>query len=509
MKPQHTLSLTFVLICFSCTTILQAQSSDYSVIAFKNKDGLYGYENAKTGEVIVTPKYKFGADFQGGLAAVQFPNGKWGYINLRGREIIGATYDGATDFKEGYAAVCNGCVADITLHQFFGGKWGFINQFGHLVIPMKYDDAQSFSEGLASVCIGCSAEIVKKTDGTEYFGVIHTKGSHGYINPADEEIIPFRYEMAFPFTEGLALVKKNNKYIYLNKEGLAMSNQYDWAENIANSIAKVKRDNKFGLVNNKGKEILSTEYDMIGDFQDGFAIVCKGCQKLDFEKGSYGMISQSGKLITSVTYKKVKNFSQELIKVYTHDKKEGFIKKFSDDEPLIFDYADDFCVDGFVHVQRNGKFGIMDETGRLITDCKYDKIDEFSDGMAKVKIGEQIFFVSNEGKELVLKNKYDKISNFRNGFAAVSRNGKWGYINKLGDEKVKAEYENITPYGFSDGLVAVSKYNKWGFVNSDGFLVIPIQYDEVEEFINGTAYVKKDGKNFYIDKEGKCVNLCN
>ncbi|MCS7004551.1 MAG: WG repeat-containing protein [Cytophagales bacterium] len=481
----------------------------YSLVVFQSKEGLYGYENATTGEVIVSPKYRFAAPFQGGFAAVQFPNGKWGYVNQRGREIVGAVYDGATDFKEGYAAVCNGCIADLANHQFHGGKWGFINQYGSLVIPLKYDDAQGFSEGLASVCIGCYVEIVKKEDDVGHFGVIRHSGNRGYINTADEEVIPFQYEEALPFSEGLALVRKNNKFMYLSKEGLIVSNQYDWGESVVGGIAKVKRENKFGLINNKGKEILPAEYDLISDFHEGFAFVCKGCQKIDFEKGNYGVISLSGKLVIPAVYKKIKNFSHELFKVYTHDKKQGFINKYNNEEPLMFDEADDFVSDGFVHVKKNGKFGIMDETGRLLTECKYDKIDDFSDGMAKAKIGEQFLFINNEGKELLLKNQYEQVSNFRNGFAAVRKNNKWGYINKAGEEKIKPEYDKITPYGFSEGLAAVYKYGKWGFVNTDGEIVIPFQYDEVEEFINGTAYVKKENKSFYIDKEGKCVNLCN
>ena len=48
-------------------------------------------------------------------------------------------YNNIFDFSEGLASVE------------LNGKWGFINKTGKEVIPLKYDDAYPFSEGLAKV----------------------------------------------------------------------------------------------------------------------------------------------------------------------------------------------------------------------------------------------------------------------------------------------------------------------------------------------------------------------
>lgn len=48
--------------------------------------------------------------------------------------------------------------------------------------------------------------------------------------------------------------------------------------------------------------------------------------------------------------------------------------------------------------------------------------------------------------------------------------------------------------------------NKWGFVDKDTLLKIPFEYDFVNPFDeNGLAYAKNDGKELYIDKNGKIV----
>ena len=71
--------------------------------------------------------------------AHQLANGKWGFINEKGEEIISYKYDHALDFQEGLAAVK------------MGSKYGYINMSGAIVIPLKYDAAESFHNKVAKV----------------------------------------------------------------------------------------------------------------------------------------------------------------------------------------------------------------------------------------------------------------------------------------------------------------------------------------------------------------------
>lgn len=66
-------------------------------------------------------------------------------------------------------------------------KWGFA---GTLVIPFEYDDAGDFSEGLACV---------KKDD------------KWGFIDTSGTLVIPCEYDAAGDFSEGLASVKKEGQ----------------------------------------------------------------------------------------------------------------------------------------------------------------------------------------------------------------------------------------------------------------------------------------------------------
>ena len=68
-----------------------------------------------------------------------------------------------------------------------GGKFGYIDRTGKVIIPFKFDDAWQFSEGLASVKIG---------------------EKRGYINENGKIVIEPQFDWANSFFEGLAKSKQ-------------------------------------------------------------------------------------------------------------------------------------------------------------------------------------------------------------------------------------------------------------------------------------------------------------
>ena len=73
-----------------------------------------------------------------GYAAVK-RNGKWGFIDSSGTEVIPFIFDDALSFGQHLAAVRSG--------EF----WGYINIFGYIVIEPVFHEAKSFSNGSAPV----------------------------------------------------------------------------------------------------------------------------------------------------------------------------------------------------------------------------------------------------------------------------------------------------------------------------------------------------------------------
>lgn len=104
--------------------------------------------------------------------------------------------------------------------------------------------------------------------------------------------------------------------------------------------------------------------------------------------------------------------------------------------------------------------------------------------------------------------KYDELDEFSEGFAAVKRNGKWGFINNLGEEVITCQYDDTTP--FREGKAAVKRGRQWGYINKEDEVVVPF-FTAVfaNVFSEGYAFTLRDDgyegdyKYRVIDEQGK------
>ena len=81
--------------------------------------------------------------------------------------------------------------------------------------------------------------------------------------------------------------------------------------------------------------------------------------------------------------------------------------------------------------------------------------------------------------------------------------GKYTFINEQGTVIGSNTWEIIND--FSNGMASVKKDGKWGFINKQNQLVIPCQYKQVNAFkSDGTCEVQTTtGIWIVIDKQGK------
>ena len=199
------------------------------------------------------------------------------------------------------------------------------------------------------------------------------------------------------------------------------------------------------------------------------------------------------------TYKNVKG------KKWWIEKKEvGEKKKYKTGDvviPFKYDKVQDFS-EGLAAVKLKGKWGCINNSGKEVVPLKYDNVWDFEEGLAGVILKGKWGFIDKSGKEVV-PLKYNGIFNFHEGLAMVILNGKKSYINKSGKEVVPPKYDNV--WDFEEGLAGVKLKGKWGFIDKSGKEVVPPKYDDVEKFKEGLAGVKLNGKWGYINKSGKEV----
>ena len=76
------------------------------------------------------------------MLALVYKDGKWGYIDTTGKEIVPCQYEWYGNFSDGLAAL------------YKDGKYGYIDTTGKVVIPFVFSHAGYFGDGLAYVEIG-------------------------------------------------------------------------------------------------------------------------------------------------------------------------------------------------------------------------------------------------------------------------------------------------------------------------------------------------------------------
>nr|WP_300858608.1 WG repeat-containing protein [uncultured Acetatifactor sp.] len=96
--------------------------------------GSYGLYNQKAEQVADISCSDMDVCFDGGIA-YQGQDGKWGFMDKKGKVMIEPQYEKAKSFSNGLAAVC------------MDGMWGFINESGEMVIECRFLDAGYFTSG--------------------------------------------------------------------------------------------------------------------------------------------------------------------------------------------------------------------------------------------------------------------------------------------------------------------------------------------------------------------------
>jgi len=339
------------------------------------------------------------------------------------------------------------------------GKWGYMDKEGKLALPFQYDYADEFMDGMAVVAVK-NLPCIINTDGKR---VIDT-GSYQFISS---------------FGEGMAVARTfNNEQYYIDANGekiITLTADVYEARKMKNGAAVVSKkfdqrftrfgkefstlSYKFAFINNEGIFITEYIFDDADDMIDGIARVKQG--------GKFGIINNKGEWIVKPTFGNIGNFNE-----------------------------------GKVVVESGGKYGFVNSKGYLIIKPDFDYAFNFSEGLAGVWIKEKYGFIDETGTVKIMA-KYDQIKPFAEGKAAVLLNGKWGFINKDGEWVLRNVFDNASV--FSEGKCAVLVKRYWGFIDAQGALVIPAEYDAVGSFSDGIADVVYRDMNLYINERGRLL----
>ena len=312
-------------------------------------------------------------------------------------------------------------------------------------------------------------------------------------------------DSGMPFKNGIACVKKDGKYGYIDKTGkIIVDIQYDDANNFYNGIACVKKDGKWGYIDKTGNIIIDFKYDEAGDFSE------EGLAPVKNENFKWGYIDTNGKTVIDFQYAEADEFNEGIAQV-KNDYQEYLYIDTNGNSINDSTYKEgSICSDGLIGVAKDEKhWGYIDKSGNTVIDYKYLEVSSFKDGVALVNDNGNSIIIDKSGNtKLTGTNEYYIKSNYSQGLAGIQSkmtNGKFGFINENGKIVIECEYDYYND--FSEGLsaVRVGSKGKYGFIDKNGNNVIDYKYDSVSYFSEGLVAVKINGKAGYINKEGKVI----
>ncbi len=424
-------------------------------------------------------------------------NGKYGLINLEGKQITKPVYDeiSSINYKEGTFLVKQNELE------------GIINMKGKVIIKCEYESVTSdnyYSENGNKKQAGFI--VSKKTEDGYRYGYANYRGTI-ILNPiytqlervteiANEKGVYF-----IAFKNGQAGLLKNNKEI-LNYE------YEDIQYNVLGSIFVTKRNGKYGAVNQEGTTVLYPEYDNV--YTGGMYLNALK------DKDIFIFDLNGNKIETNeVSKTKTENANYYI----TIDKNNKYKVVDSKDNIIIdkdYTYIEYLPGDYFI-VERDSKSGTIDSNGKSVIELKYDSISRINEtDILQMETNKNIALYNLNMKEIVSMDnaivkevkdekayillysdtdfKYlDKKGNIltsqnlfeNNSLFAKNINGKWGFVDKDGNLKVQNDYELVTDFN-KYGFAGIKKDGKWGSINQNGEVVQEPTYDlkrNIPEFV--------------------------
>ncbi|WP_018343530.1 WG repeat-containing protein [Cytophaga aurantiaca] len=347
--------------------------------------------------------------------------------------------------------------------------WKLYDFNGLLLYPTLLTDYHAYSNGLIAV---------KST--SDLWGFINTKG---------ETVIPFTYNWVDDFENGLCRVEKTGQQLVINKSGDVVFNHQDvylfsigllklnahqdktYTYNIDSKteiipinaeFVKIKKGDKYGLINTRGETVLQTIYSdiQIGNSLKTFSVV-------------------KDKIIKVIQVNKA---------TYSVDKKilstEGFYNEFA-----VMKYA-------------NGRFGCIDNLGKIRIAPQYEVIRPFENEVAVVQLNGK-WGIIDKNESFVAQPYYDSISTFRNKICIVSEKGVHYLMDCNGKILTPDGYSSITLTKGGNYLLVKNKLK--GIANANGKEIISPRYQNIKEFSPTLFRVTENNLQGVIDSSQKII----
>ncbi len=309
--------------------------------------------------------------------------GYWGALNASGNEIIACVHDSLLQEFQGNIAVK------------FKGEYGVVNLREHWVVTPQphrlrlvdagnyfiYDDNTTYLKSFRGDLVYFSDNPLEYTNG--FIREQLPSGAYWLINMTgtviDRSNQPVLADQIFPESEGLRAIRKDGKFGFIDKEGrLRIANRYEMVQPFSEGLAAIRIQNRWGFIDRRETLVVQPAYDEVRNFSNKLAIV---------RQGSYsGLVDVTGKVLLPLRYDEIIPNEHNRY-VLTNAGLQGLADEVG---KVILQPRYDRITDtgnGYVIVQRDGKYGVVTLHGISTIPLIYDSIsyDHYRDQYAGIK----------------------------------------------------------------------------------------------------------------------------
>jgi len=277
--------------------------------------------------------------------------------------------------------------------------------------------------------------------------VVTVKGKDGFIDASGKIVIEPTFDKAYPFTDGLAAVRKQGRW---------------------------------GFIDPTGRMVIEPRFIMVGLFSDGLARF-RGKRYTE----PWGYIDKSGTVIIEQQFEYAEDFRNGIARTGTSTLK-GWLLGIADAGGEL-------------------RYKFIDRTGSFVPEPSPQHYATGEPGeLIPFWKNNQAGYINAMG-EVVIAPQFLVALPFSDGLACACKDKLFGFINKQGEWVIPPRFEHASQ--FSEGLAGVPLGDEgWGFIDHTGDVVIPARFGWVyEPFRHGIAAVTFDAKLGYINKKGEWI----
>jgi hypothetical protein len=161
----------------------------------------------------------------------------------------------------------------------------------------------------------------------------------------------------------------------------------------------------------------------------------------------------------------------------------------------------------FIVKDKNLKYSVINKNGDIITNCLYDNINDFREGVSIVRLDNKKGFIDKNGK-LIVDVKYDEIHFYRENKIVAAIENKYCILNMCGEIVIPAIYNYIDTKKYNDiYYFLLIKDGLCGILDFNCNVILETIYKNLQYIKNGFFTFRSNDDNYIgvIDIKGKMI----